>query len=92
MGPSGLFTRMWTRLVVVNCLRQVVFWGRAPHTKETLPDFREWCRVTRHTRVFRGLTGCQRDPRFWGVTRPMAIVENDEVTASVSHSLPFSIR
>ena len=22
--------------------------GRAPRTKETLPDFREWCRVTRH--------------------------------------------
>ena len=20
--------------------------GRAPRTKETLPDFREWCRVT----------------------------------------------
>ena len=35
--------------------------GRAPHTKDTLPDFREWCRVTRHPRVFRGLTGCQRD-------------------------------
>ena len=42
--------------------------GRAPHTNETLPDFREWCRVTRHSRVFRGLTGCQRTPRFWGVT------------------------
>ena len=22
--------------------------GRAPRTKETLPDFCEWCRVTRH--------------------------------------------
>ena len=42
--------------------------GRAPHTKETLPDFRERCRVTRHSRVFRGLTGCQLTPRFWGVT------------------------
>ena len=42
--------------------------GRAPYTKETLPDFHEWCRVTRHLRVFRGLTGCQRDPRVWGVT------------------------
>ena len=29
--------------------------GRALRTKETL-------------RVFRGLTGCQRTPRFWGVT------------------------
>ena len=42
--------------------------GRAPRTRETLPDFRELCRVTRHSRVFRGLTGCQRTPRFWGVT------------------------
>ena len=42
--------------------------GIAPRTKETLPDFREWCRVTRHPRVFRGLTGCQQTPRFWGVT------------------------
>ena len=36
--------------------------GRDPRTKETLPDFREWCRVTRHPRVFCGLTGCQRGP------------------------------
>ena len=42
--------------------------GRAPRIKETLPDFREWCRVTRHALVFRGLTGCRRDPREWGVT------------------------
>ena len=34
--------------------------GRAPRTRETLPDFLESCRVTRHSRVFRGLTGCQR--------------------------------
>ena len=49
-------------------LGQVLYLGRAPRTKETLPDFREWCRVTRHSRVFRGLTGCQRTPGFWGVT------------------------
>ena len=36
--------------------------GRAPRTKETLPVFREWCRVTQHPRIFRGLTGCQRTP------------------------------
>ena len=40
--------------------------GRALRTKETLPDFREWCRVTRHPRVFRGLTGCQRTPPVLG--------------------------
>ena len=54
--------------VIVNCLGHVLYFGRAPRTKETLLDFREWCQVTRHSRVFRGLTGCQRTPRFWGVT------------------------
>ena len=42
---------------------------RAPRTKETLPDFHEWCRVTRHPRISRWLTGCQQTPRFWGVTK-----------------------
>ena len=46
----------------------VLYLGRAPRTKETLPDFRKKCRVTRHSRVFRGLTGSQRTPGFWGVT------------------------
>ena len=43
---------------------QVLYLGRAPRTKETLPDFREKCRVTRQSRVFRGLTGSQRTPGF----------------------------
>ena len=47
---------------------QVLYLGRAPRTKETLPDFRKKCRVTRHSRVFRGLTGSQQTPRVWGVT------------------------
>ena len=47
---------------------QVLFLGKAPRTKETLPDFLKWRRVTRHSRVFRGLTGSQRTPGFWGVT------------------------
>ena len=47
---------------------QVLYLGRAPRTKETLPDFLKWCRVTRPPLVFRGLTGSQRTPGFWGVT------------------------
>ena len=47
---------------------QVLYLGRAPRIKETLPDFREKCRVTRHSLVFRGLTGSQWTPGFWGVT------------------------
>ena len=51
-------------VVIVNLLGQVCTLGRAPRTKETLPDFCEWCRVTRHPRVFRRLTGCQWTPGF----------------------------
>ena len=51
---------------------QVLYLGRAPRTTETLPDFREECWVTRHSRVFRGLTGSQRTPGFWGVTWKIA--------------------
>ena len=43
---------------------QVLYLGRALRTKETLPDFLKWRRVTRHLLVFRGLTGSQRTPRF----------------------------
>ena len=41
---------------------QVLCLGRAPRTKETLPDFLKWRRVTRHPLVFRRLTGSQRTP------------------------------
>ena len=49
MGPSGhYFARMWTLCGIVNCWDMFYTLGRAPRTKETLLDFREWCRVTRH--------------------------------------------
>ena len=41
---------------------QVLYLGRAPRTKETLPDFLKWRRVTRHPLVFYRLTGSQRTP------------------------------
>ena len=43
---------------------QVFYLGRALRTKETLPDFLKWRRVTRHPLVFRRLTGSQRTPGF----------------------------
>ena len=52
---------------------QVPYLGRAPRTKETLPDFLKWRRVTRHPLVFRRLTGSQRTPGFWGVTNTILI-------------------
>ena len=79
MGPRGhfySFNCIWTRCglckilgQVVNCLDRFCTLGRAPPTKETLLDFREWCRVTRHPRVFCRLTGCQRTLGKWGVTK-----------------------
>ena len=43
---------------------QVLYLGKAPRTKETLPDFLKWRRVTRQPLVFRGLTGSQRTTEF----------------------------
>ena len=57
--------------IILDCLghdMQVLYLGRAPITKETLPDFLKWRRVTRPPLVFRGLTGSQWTPGFWGVT------------------------
>ena len=75
MGPSGHITHVIGYigyiLDILHCLgqdMQVLYLGKAPRTKETLPDFLKWCRVTRHPLVFRGLTGSQRTPGFWGVT------------------------
>ena len=53
---------------------QVLYLGRALRTKETLPDFHEWRRVTRHPLVFRRLTGSQRTPGNWGVTVHMKCI------------------
>ena len=68
MGPSGRFTHVIVILMFGTGYMQVLYLGRAPRTKETLPNFREKCQVTRHSRVFRRMTGSQRTPGFWGVT------------------------
>ena len=70
MGPRGRFYPCLYILHILDCLgqhMQVLYLGRAPRTKETLPDFLKWRRVTRSPLVFRGLTGSQRTPGFWGV-------------------------
>ena len=65
-GRIGYILYIWT---VWDRYMQVLYLGRAPRTKETLPDFLKWRRVTRHSLVFRGLMGSQRTPGFWGVTK-----------------------
>ena len=57
-----IYWTVWERYM------QVLYLGRAPRTKETLPNFLKWRRVTRPPLVFRRLTGSQRTPGFWGVT------------------------
>ena len=54
----GLYWTVWDRYM------QVLYLGRALRTKETLPDFLKWRRVTRHPLVFRELTGSQRTTGF----------------------------
>ena len=56
-------------MVILNGWDRFCTLGKVPCTKETLLDFHEWCRVTGHPRVFRGLTGYQWTPRFLGVTQ-----------------------
>ena len=66
MGPSGRFTHGLLYWIVGTCYIQVIYRlctkGRAPRTKETLPDFCEKCRVTRHSRVFPQVDGKSTDP------------------------------
>ena len=57
MGPSSHFTHVIVILMFGTGYMQVMYLGRAPRKKETLPDFREKCRVTRHSRVFPRVDG-----------------------------------
>ena len=71
MAVLDIYCINWT---VWDRYMQVLYLGRAPRTKETLPDFLKWRRVTRHPLVFRGLTCSQRTPGFWGVTARLIII------------------
>ena len=58
-AQEAVFTHVivdWDRFM------QMMYLGRAPRTKETLPDFLKGRWVTRHPLVFRRLTGSQRTP------------------------------
>ena len=60
MGPRGRFYSCI--YLVIDDWDRWCSMGRAPCKKKTLPDFHEWCRVTRHPLLFRRLTGHQRTP------------------------------
>ena len=74
-------------VVIVNCWDKFCALGRAPRTKETLLDFHEWCRVTRHPRVFRWLTGCQRTPRNGASQLGIRVKVNNYLGSSVGVEL-----
>ena len=42
MGPSGRFTHVMIYWTVLDRFIHVLYLGRAPRTKETLPDFLKW--------------------------------------------------
>ena len=74
MGPRGHFCPYLYHCDYIGRLgtgfMQVIYLGRAPRTKETLPDFLKWRRVTRHPLVFRGLTGSQQTLRIGASQAP----------------------
>ena len=84
-GPKRPFLSILVYILhILDCLgqdMQVLYLGRAPRTKETLPDFLKWRRVTRPPLVFRGLTGSQRTPGFRGVTQ--IVVEQLQLVVSL---------
>ena len=88
MGPSNRFTHVMIYIGLFGFI-QVLYLGRAPRIKETLPDFLKWRRIIRHPLVFRGLTGSQRTPRFAASQRGFSLANycllcsNDE--ESIDH-------
>ena len=68
MGPRGNFYPYLYHCDYIGLFgigfMQVLYLGRAPCTKEILPDFLKWRRVTRDPLFFCGLRGSQRTPEF----------------------------
>ena len=62
----------------------MMYLGRAPRTKETLPDFSEKCRVTRHSRVFLRVDGVVNGhPNFGASQLGIRAKVNDYLGSSV---------
>ena len=69
MSLRGIFTHVGIILHILDCLghdMQVLYLGRAPRTKETLPDFLKWRRVTRPPTCIPRVDGKSTDPRVLG--------------------------
>ena len=58
IGPKWPFySCIWILMLLGQVMYMLCTKGRAPRTKETLPDFCERCRVIRHSRVFPRVDG-----------------------------------
>ena len=65
MGPSGRFTHI---NVILDCLGQVFISVELPVQRRLCPIFVGDVGSPNIHEYFRGLTGSQRTPGFWGVT------------------------
>ena len=68
-GPKWLFYSYCEYIGLFGTgICRYCIWVELPVQRRLCPIFVKKCRVTRHSRVFRGFTGSQRTPGFWGVT------------------------
>ena len=65
MGPSGHLYSYW---IILDCLGQVCIWVELPVQRRLCPIFVRDVGSADIHQCFRGLTGSQRTPGFWGVT------------------------
>ena len=84
-GPKWPFLLMYISSDVDDYDRW--FLGRAPRTRETLPDLRESCRVTQHSRVFCGLTVVNGPPGNGASQLGIRAKVNDYLGSSVGVEL-----
>ena len=69
-------------VVIVNCLKQVLYLGRAPRTKETLPDFRE-CRV--------GYPTSMSIPRVDGLATDTPVLGRHNMVSELRYTITCSV-
>ena len=65
MGQSGHLYSYW---IILDCLGQVCIWVELLVQRRLCPVFVSDVGSPDIHEYFRRLTGCQRTPRFWGVT------------------------
>ena len=68
-GPKLPFYSCWDYIALFGTgFMQVMYLGRAPRTKETLPDFSEVASGNPTSTCISRVDGQSMDPRVWGVT------------------------